>query len=756
MLYSFSLIRSFLKTNSLTNDEIVDALNIHSFEVGDIFEKTLEIDVLPNRAGDCLGHLGIAKELSAIKNIEVKEMRDNTFNATNKIKIETKKCPYYLLAEVEINNTKETEKNIADELEILGQQLRGRVVDLTNYVMLETGNPTHAFDADKVDGEISVREAKNGEEITLLTGEKVSLKEGDIVIVDEKDILAIGGIKGGKKAEITKDTKRILIESANFNSHSIRSTSRRLGLVTESSKRFSQSLPTVLADIAMMRLIELLDCTVKEKFSGGSCNKKPFLANISESDLAILGGTYDIEKTLSKLSFKTKRIENPRKLFLENAEKLIGTPYFYGASVSKDAPEKFDCSSFINYLALLSGITIPRVSLNQYLFGELISKEEVKPGDLIFSDGDKDKVHKKHIKEPDFLFLEKKEIPENGIGHCGIVVEDDYVIDAIGDNGGNKVIKTKINEHIYFSKLDYYVRIFNDDEARIIVEVPAYRQDIKNTEDLIEEIARLHGYDSLPSEKLSNMEVSHSKISNYKDIITAKLLELGCYEVITYIFQNKGEVCVSYPLAKDKGCLRTDLTKGLKVALKDAMHNIDWLGEKEICLFEIGSVFQKENTENLKEEIHLAIACSPKSSLLKKVKETLKEIGIDSGEEKEGVLEINLTELFESLPEKESPKLPSIVGKKYKPLPLYPPVIRDISMFSLTNNKEIAEKIIREVAGELCERITLFDEFEKDGKTSFAFRIVFQSYEKTLNDKIVLEIMKKIEDNLRAKNFEIR
>ena len=132
------------------------------------------------------------------------------------------------------------------------------VVDAANYIMLDTGQPLHAFDADKVEGNIVVRYAKDGEMITTLDNKEVKLTELDVVIADDKGPLAIAGIKGGKRAEVNEATKNIIIESAHFDASSVRKTVGRVDIRNESSKRFENNISPLLAPVAMEAITRLI------------------------------------------------------------------------------------------------------------------------------------------------------------------------------------------------------------------------------------------------------------------------------------------------------------------------------------------------------------------------------------------------------------------------------------------------------------------------------------------------------------------
>ena len=196
---------------------------------------------------------------------------------------------------------------------------------------------------------------------------------------------------------------------------------------------------------------------------------------------------------------------------------------------------------------------------------------------------------------------------------------------------------------------------------------------------------------------------------------------------MTSVFRNKGEREVLNKVGGDKPFLRDNLADGLKEALEQNIHNKDLLGLEKVKIFEIGTIWNRD-----KEEIHVGTIAEG---------EETKEISLDQAR-------VNIGK--ENLPVSRT--------LRYQPFSRYPAVTRDIALFvpGITNPDEI-EKVIRENAGELLVRSGLFDKFEKEDKISYAFRLVFQSQERTLTDREVNTAMQKISSKLTEnKDFEIR
>lgn len=209
----------------------------------------LDINVTPNRP-DCLSIIGVAREVSALtgksfkeKGFRVKEAgRDIRGFITVKV-LDPDLCPRYTARVVKGVTIGPSPDWLKTRLEVLGIRPINNVVDITNYVMLEYGQPLHAFDYNLIaDKRIEVRRAKKGEEITTLDSVRRPLEEGDLVICDGKGPVALAGVMGGKESEVKGDTRDILLESAFFLPKGIRRTSKAMGLTTESSYRFERGV----------------------------------------------------------------------------------------------------------------------------------------------------------------------------------------------------------------------------------------------------------------------------------------------------------------------------------------------------------------------------------------------------------------------------------------------------------------------------------------------------------------------------------
>jgi len=265
MLISRNWLQSYFETELPDVQKIADTLLLHSFEIEEIKkvgdDDVIDIDVLPNRAHDCLCHLGIAQELSSLLELSMKKVDFNSETGTVsdlKIVIESEQCTRYIGTLVKNVQIGESPSWLKERLASMGQKSISNLVDITNYVMFDLGQPMHVFDADKVVGEIIVRNAKKGETMTTLSGDDLELLETDLLITDEQGILALAGVKGGTKAEVDENTKNIIIEAAHFQSTSTRLTARRVKILTDASKRYENEITANKTEQASDLMIHMM------------------------------------------------------------------------------------------------------------------------------------------------------------------------------------------------------------------------------------------------------------------------------------------------------------------------------------------------------------------------------------------------------------------------------------------------------------------------------------------------------------------
>ncbi len=639
-------------------NKLADLFTFHSFEIedveeiknniGEIVDTVLDAKVLPDRAHYALSHKGIAEEIAVLNNVSIKKRYADEIPAITNIKptikIEnTDFCRRYIGRYIEIDSVKDSPQWLVDSLDSIGQRSINSIVDITNYIMYDIGQPLHAFDADKIKGKIIIRKANDGEKITLLDNREIILTSLDNVIADEEGPLVIAGAKGGRRAEINETTRKIIIESANFDPSGVRQTSTKYDIRSDSSKRFENEITPELAVHGMN-----------------------------------------------------------------------------------------------NACALIKEI-IPAVS-----FGPIVDEYPVK--------------FKKTVIEFNPTYIEER---------LGIKIPLDEI----------KRILKNINIVIDQDKKDEYIWHLS---------IPYERLDLNIREDIVEEVGRIYGYDKiegiLPSKIKHNLTVLPMFYLCEK--IRNKLVENGFSEVSLYTLVDKGDFEALKPLTRDKSFARNNLNDGMLISLEKNALNADLLGLEAIKIFEIGHVFDGDIGESIM--ISIGVAQIKKVKGLKSeniLRDTIKLLETDFGiGESMGIFvnnvnlsvcEFNMDKILENYkvePLYETLDYSPISKNHYKRFSIYPFIVRDIAVFVLESNSnntssddeaqivwQVIEKGI-EISGakELLVRHSLFDIFKKEGKTSYAFRIVFQSMEKTLTDGEVSPIMAKINSAIKEKGWEVR
>jgi len=607
MKLSYNWLKSYIPEIPVP-EKLADVFSYHLCEVDGMETKgddtIFDLNILPNRAHDLLSHQGVAKELSGLLKIPfhnpVSKYKTPISKETNlKINVETENCRRYsarIIRGVKVGPSPEW---MVQHLESIGQRSINNVVDATNITMYDCGQPTHAFDLAKIKGQITIRNAKAGEKMITLDGKEVEFLETEMVIADDEGVLAIAGVKGGKKAEVDENTKDIVLEVANFDPVAVRKTARRLGIFTDSAKRFENDLSSVYVTPAMLQLSAL------------------FLEMFGEE--AVFENVVDARPT-----------DSSRQVYKN--------------------PEKYEEKR---------NVAVSQKDVNRIL---------------------------------------------------GTDFDVATITDAILSLG------------FEYSETDGIFQIF----------APSARLDLNITEDLVEEIGRVIGYDKVVP-VMPKISIKPKINETFAKIFSARkfLLEKGYSEVMTYTFAKKGEVEVVRG-AKGKSCLRTNLTDGIKESFEANKLVGGVLGMDEIKIFEIGNVFVG-GAEVLK------IATTDKSGS--------KEQKLD-----EFVKENNLDISAYNFSEGKSQKANSIF-KQWSPFPF---ITRDIAVFlpNEVDRKELED--ILESAKLLARAPRLVDVYQKDYETSYAYRLIFQSHEKTLTDEEVAPIMEDLYKKIEEKGWKIR
>lgn len=279
MKVSLSWLQQYFTTPLPSADALSDALTFHAAEIEEEGDAWLDVKVLPDRAAYLLSHRGVAKELSAILDMPLardplaEELPEHPSTARLSVSLDeaglTKRYMGALMTGVKVGSSPEW---LTEALQSVGQRSINNVVDATNYVMLDLGQPLHAFDAGKLTARegayaITVRPSKKEETITTLTGEEYTLPEGTLLIADAHDegaALGIAGIKGGTKASVDESTTDLIIEAATFDGSLVRKTAQSLKLFTDASSRFQNKPSPALAAYGMRDVIALI-----QKIAGG-------------------------------------------------------------------------------------------------------------------------------------------------------------------------------------------------------------------------------------------------------------------------------------------------------------------------------------------------------------------------------------------------------------------------------------------------------------------------------------------------------
>lgn len=636
MLISRNWLQRYFEQELPDADSIAESLLLHSFEIEGVehtdTDSIIDIDVLPNRAHDCLSHRGVAHELSGLLGYEQKEnyytqkSEGDTSLQPVSISIEnTDKCRRFAAFRMNNVTVSDSPQWLKDSIMALGQKSINNIVDATNYIMFDLGQPLHAFDADKVVGTITARNARDGETMTTLTGEELTLTSDDLVIADDEGILSLAGVKGGKKAEVTSSTTNIIVEIANFDPVSVRQTSRRVKIQTDSSKRFENEIT-----------VELI----------------PYAAGAIES------------------------------LISEVSEGAITSPLAIEGT----------------YVQPQQTITLAHKQVTK-LLGLEISPEEIRDLFNRFS------------------------------------------------------IQAEYNAEEY------------------VVTVPPQRLDLTIAEDIIEEIGRWYGYHRIPSASVNTFKFQPqvNPMTYCENVIKNILIDQGYTELLTYAFVNKGEVTLYNPIAQDKGALRTTLEKNLVTARELNEKNASFFGTNHIGVFEIGKVYSNSGESTL-----CTITCSNADKRARKERgaeqEQLTTIHELLQQQLNTEFEVTITDTTMTF------SLDEVVEKlnvdsygdvftstsyspdaSYKGVSVYPYSTRDVSLW-VTEGTTVTDvqAVINNSAGPYLTKCYLFDEFTKEGRTSYAFSLVFQSNEKTLDENDIETAMNSITHALQERGWEIR
>ncbi len=624
-------------------------------------DTTVEFEITNNRP-DCLSVLGLAREASATfdlpLNVKEPQFKGVDGSAKDFINVEvhnTKLCSRYMAAVVKNVKIGPSPRWMAERLKASGVRSINNFVDITNFVMLEYGNPMHAFDLRYVEGgKINVRNAQQGEKITILDGSEVTLSPEMLIIADEKKPIAVAGVMGGEFSGIMEDTKTVVFESACFDGVSVRMTAKKINKRTDASSRFEKGIDPINAKAALMRALELV--------------------------------------------------------------------------------EELGCGEVVReYIDIDNAKKVPHTL--------------------------------KH--DPDWINA-----------HLGIDIPAEEQV-AI------------------FKKLG-----FGYDNGTVIV--PNTRIDIERQCDLAEEVARIYGYNRIPSTlpMLSSVgEVTPRQ--RFEKKMVDVMLSQGFYETMSFSFISprsyeklrfddslKNSVSLTNPLGEDTSVMRTSMLPSLMTVCSTNLR----ARNLEARFFEVGRIFQPTG-EKLPAESDVLGLCAYGSeedffTVKGVVEELMDALVIDArfvpvkdnktyhpgrcadiyvGEEKVGTIgelhpavtdaydiscrvycaEVNIPKLFDAKGEE----------RKYKPLPKYPAVTRDLSLVcddEVTSDEIIA--VIKSSAKHL-ESVAVFDMYKgeqvPEGKKSLSYKLVLRK-DGSMTDEEADAVVAKVLKALAEKNITLR
>ena len=689
MKFSYQLIKK-LVPQAKNKADLIEKLNLHSFEAADAGGDVIDIILPPNRY-DAASHWGIAREISAVLGKSLKfssSILRKTEDVPFKIEIKDKNlCPRYAAQYFENVRIAPSPKWMQDILKSCGMRPINNVVDIMNYAMLETGEPMHAFDFDKLSqsanrkAQIVVRKAKKparnashsdaggGERITTLDNQKFDLNENNLVIANDKNVLAIAGIKGGKKAEVDNKTKRIIIEAANFDAGNIYKTSKSLNLSTDASIRFSRNISPYLVEIGISRAAELL-----KEITG-----------------ARVGGLIDV--------YSKKQPKVIIKFDVERFKNFIGID--------------LDIKIIKNYLILLGFIItqnsklppaprLRRAGKTQNSF--LVEAPAVRTDIETFED-----VAEEIIRLYGYNRL-KSQPPRIHLAPSGfedqIVLENKIKRILVGFGLDEVFNYSFVSSDTRFENADYkFVKLENPISAEFQYLRPSlFYNLIKNAE------SNARFFDEISVFETGKVFFKGGKSNGINEINSLGILSASKNKET--FFKLKGII--------EELFKRIGLVDYLFVPITDK----DWVKNFTSCFLKSGEALKIESN-------------GAALGYLGKIKNPK-----DLGKWHIGFAEMDIEEILKLVVEEH----------EYRPLSKYPSVMRDISILVGSDAKvgEITQTI-QEADLKYIEDVDLIDEYEMALKRSLTFRIVFQAENRTLTDREINWEMDKITAVLKRK-----
>ncbi len=292
--------------------------------ISDLFpsDTILDVEITPNR-GDLLSHFGLAREIAALSGNKLKSTTRESKIPVKKTGVNitsTRECPFFSARKIDNVMVGPSPQWLRAKIESVGVRSINNIVDISNFVMLELGQPTHAFDADKLKGDINVRVARDGEKFLALDGKTYSLKPENLVVADQERAVGIAGVMGGEETGVTESTKSILLESAYFLPASVRRTARNLNLPTDASYRFERGVDPEMVLRASHRATELI-----HYIASGSPAKDVGVAGKVPANPADVSLSYEKCDRLVGVTIKPKTVDEILTRFGPKRNKSVKT-----------------------------------------------------------------------------------------------------------------------------------------------------------------------------------------------------------------------------------------------------------------------------------------------------------------------------------------------------------------------------------------------------------------------------------------------
>lgn len=363
-------------------------------------DTVFELEITPNR-GDCLSHIGIAREMSAFMEKPLKEEKIQNIETkkdSSLAKIESKNCYRYFATKIVGIKVEPSPLWLQKRLLSLGAKPINNIVDITNYIMLDLGQPLHAFDAKKIDGgQIIIRDAEKNEVTVTLDGEVRNLDEEMLVIADEKKAIALAGVMGGQNSEIDINTTDIILESAEFDRKNVRKTSKVLKLSTDASYRFERGVDPELVEMAIDKAAKM----ILEICGGEIIEKTSQITNSYKNEWVTI--EYERINNLIGIDIKEDQIDKYLSLlgFKIESKKALAPTWRHDVTVWQDLAEEVARLYGLENIKKVAVPTTEKPKRSSYYF-----KEHVKD---IFTDLAFSEVYS-------YSFLSEKDIKSLSIG----------------------------------------------------------------------------------------------------------------------------------------------------------------------------------------------------------------------------------------------------------------------------------------------------------------------------------------------------